>query len=550
VKRTALFAWTLAAACMPQRVEVAPPSGPRLAATATARRVVFMTFDGLGADALASRTDVPTFSWMSANGFATRVFPVNPTATASTHVAMLTGAPPEKNGIIANRFHVRGTAADTVAKGLENPIAVETLLEAAKRQGKRVGAVPFPTVDSRDARRTADFGVIWPESKPGRVVHLTRSDFHREWVPPTWSSRPQRHPSFSPVMRARTKLPAPLTRDVDVVVYDSTDDGIEDYDKVRIEETDREIEPDATGWFPISTQTSAGLVGLWSKVVSIDGTLADVQIYWGPANRTNAYPESFRRMLDDEAGFWPANPDEQPDAGAQIFIEQSERLAAFLAHVQQLAIERMPFDLLLAYQSVIDSAGHNYLGREDVMARAYAAADRSLLAVAHALDLQQDALVVAGDHGLAHLDNEVHMNALLHDGGFTPRWRAYATGNVAHLYLFSGTDDSDAVIALLQSTKQFERVEKRSAGSAANSGDIVAYAFSNVALTESSDPPTIGRASKAGNHGALNTHRELHPALLAIGAGVPKAHIDSLPQTKIARFIAQLLGVEPPSSAE
>jgi hypothetical protein len=505
---------------------------------------VLVSFDGLGFDALAAQTNLPAFA---ALGTPTRIVPVTPTATSSAHVSILTGAQPEVHGVVANRFHIRGTPAEETVHGLEAEIDVETLVESARRQGKRVGTVPFPSVDARTARRTSDFGFAWTASATSaRTLHLGRSDFHREWVPPTWTARPQRRVSYSPIMRARIEwsVPQKTRADVDLVAYDTTNDAAENYDLFLVESGEREVVPDARGWFAISAQTSEGLYGSWSKLLKSDPTLTDVAIYWGAISSTHAWPESFQTMLDNEIGFWPGLVDEKRDLDPSIFIDQTSRLADFLTRAQTLAIRRMPFDLLLGYQPEVDVASHTRFDQPDVIRAAFVAADRAVAAIRASLDLSRDALIVTGDHGLAPVDTEVRMNALI---AGQPGWRAYASGNVAHLY---GTGDADAIVATLNATGLFEQVTKKTAASHRNSGDVVAYAYPHVLLTPSSEAPAIAKPSSTANHGALNTHRELHTVLFAAGAGTPPGSQGEVSQTRIARFVSQLLGIAPPISAE
>lgn len=549
MKRIAFLLLALLACSPAPPPRVAPP---QLTAASTAQRVVLISFDGLGADLLQTQTALPNFARLANAASATaRIVPVNPTVTGSAHVSILTGADPQKHGIVANRFHLAGTPPEQTAMGMETEIAVETLVESARRQGKRVGAVPFPTVDARAPRRTADFGMPWTSSlTQPRLIHLTRADFHRDWVPPTWTPQTRRR-SYSPVMRARIEwsVPKRVRTDIDVVAYDTTDDGAENYDALFVEDDDRELPPDAHGWFAISRQTSDGLLGSWSKVVDADATLSNVAIYWGAISRTDAYPETFRTMLDAEAGFWPGVPDQNADAAT--YIEQTDRLADFLARVQTLAIERMPFDLLLLYHPEIDEASHNYLGRDaHVIDAAFAAADRALGAVMSRLDPARDALVVTGDHGLIPVDAELHMNRLVADGGFATRWRAYASANVAEIYRFGGADDSDALVKYLTSSGRFEQVTKKTAAMHGNAGDVVAIAYPNILLTPSADAPAVTATKTAASHGGLNSHRELHTVLFAWGAGAPKGTFGEIAQTKIARFVSGLLGIAPPAAAE
>jgi hypothetical protein len=552
---TLLFA---ACATAPEPVPVAPRPRPALTATGTAQRVVLLSFDGLGADALAGQSGLGAFDHLAAHGATGRVIPVNPTVTSSTHVSILTGADPQRTGIVSNRFRAPGTPIEETTRGMDADIDVETLVEAARRQGKRVGAVAFPTVDARNARRSADFGLVWTEPlAPARMIRLTPAEFRREWLPPTWTDGPHSRPSFSPIMRARIEWSVPRTTraDVEIVAYDTTDDGTENYDlyvleqgERRVEQREREIVPDAHGWFAISTRTPDGLYGSWSKIMK-PRTSLDLSVYWGPISRTNAYPDSFRAMLDEEAGFWPGSPDNRPDVDAQTYTEQLVRLGDFYTRAQTATIRRMRFDLLLAYQPLADEAMHRYLGAPDgeaVIRAAFVAADHAVAEIGALLDVRHDALIVTGDHGLIPTLREVRPNRMLAEAGFAPRWRAYVSGSVAHLYRFSGPDDSDAVVAMLNASGLFEQVEKKTPTWHRNSGDILAYAQPDIDLSASSDAPAT-KAASGGHHGGPNTHRQLHPAFLAAGAGVPNGPLGEIAQTSIARFISQLLGIAPPA---
>lgn len=400
--------------------------------------------------------------------------------------------------------------------------------------------MPFPTLDARTARRSADFGLVWTNSvTEGRIVKLTKADFRREWVPPTWTQRPQRRTSYSPVMRARVEwsVSRELRTDVDVVALDTSDDRVENYDAYVVESEDREL-PLENGWFAIGKQSH----GSWSKLLDADAL--NVTLYWGAISRTNAYPETFRTLLDEEAGFWPGAPDEKADIDPNTFAEQIERLSGFLARAQALTVQRMEFDLLLAYQPVVDEALHNFLGYDAaILHRAYLAADRAAAAVGSQLDGNRDAFLVMGDHGLVPITREIRLGVLLAQQQFAPRWRVFTANHVAHFYRTGDTDDSDALVAMLQGTGLFESIEKKSAASHRSSGDVVAVSFPPIGLTASATPPLEGKPNAYGHHGALNTHRELHTVLYASGFGVPRGNLGEISQTRIAPFVAGLLGI-------
>lgn len=537
-----LFVLTLFA-CAPATTPgpAVAPASPQLAAAGRPHRVVLMSFDGLGADALERQTALPTFDHLKRTATAARVIPVNPTLTSSTHASILTGADPQQHGVVSNWFHVPGTPADQVARGIDTELGVETIVEAARRQGKRVGAVPFPTMDARTARRTADFGLVWTNSvTEGRVLQLKRSDFRREWVPPTWTQRPQRRTSFSPVMRARVewRVSRELRVDVDVVALDTTDDRVENYDAYVVESEDRDL-PIENGWFAVVKQGH----GSWSKI--LDADKLDVTLYWGAISRTNAYPETFRTLLDNEVGFWPGAPDERADIDPITFMEQIERLADFLARAQALTVQRMQFDLLLAYQPVVDQAQHNFLGYDDaIIHRAFVAADRAAATVGSELDGNRDAFLLMGDHGLVPIAREIRLGVLLAQHGYAPRWRVFTANNVAHFYRNGDPDDTDALIATLQVTGFFESIEKKSAAHHRNSGDVMVVSFPPIGLVASATPPLEAKPGAYGHHGALNTHRELHTVLFASGFGIPRGNLGEIPQTRIAPFVRGLLGIE------
>lgn len=555
------------AACTTTPPRDAAPALQPFAPSGAAKRVVLISFDGLGADALAEQPDLRSFEWMRQAGTAARVVTVNPTQTSVAHATILTGAPADRHGIVANRFHLPGTPFTETSHGFNVDLSAETLLEAARRQGRRVGSLAFPTIDGRTARRTADFGLYWsmPVVRP-HTISLTRRNFRGEWVPPTWTRREPPYPSFSPVMRARVDCGRALTppMDVQLVVYDTTDDRHENYDALIVEASGHEVPVDARGWFALTRRAGDGLQGSWSRIVAIEPDLSSARIYCGAFATTAAYPDAFRAVVEEEAGFWPGEPDAA--AGAEIFREQVERFSNFFTRLQTATIRRMPFDLLLAYQPHIDESFHSFLITQPsqksytpessavaagVRRAAFEATDRAIASTAAALDLTSDALVVVGDHGLTPVDTELRVNRLLAENGFLERWRAFASGNVTNVYRTAGGSDDTAQLAeVFRRSGFFELVRTKNAASHPNSGDLVATAYPNVMLSPSSEAPLTAPPRENGSHGALNTHRELHTVFFAVGAGVPKRDGGEIPQTKIARYVATLLGIGAPSSAE
>lgn len=576
----ALAAAFLFAGCSAAPPPVATPPRSAFAPVATARRVVFFSFDGLAAD----DTDLlgAAYSRLAAEGTRVlRVVPVNPTQTFPTHTAMLTGAQPEKNGIVANRFHLPGTPFNETTSGVEATIEAETIVEAARRAGKRVGSIAFPTIDNRTARREADFGIVYGKPvAPARIIQLSRADFHAAWLPPEWGQPQSPRASFSPVMRARLdwSCAGRAHHDVDIAAYDTTDDHRTDYDTFFVEVDGNETPLDGKGWFPVSASLDDGSYGSWSRILRHDADLASVTIYWGSIGHAQVYPDDFRRLVEGEAGFWPSPPDEEAarralEGGTGIdpdtFIEQQRRLSEYLEKATLLAIERVPFDLLLAYQPIIDSAQHQFritmdtqknatvANRADgarVRQMAFASFDRILTSVSSKLNPASDALIVTGDHGMGAVDTEVRLGTLLANWSFD-RWTAFAGGGTAHLYRSGGADDTDALVEKLNALRSpdgapvFEQVQRKTPASHPNAGDLVLYAWPRFSLAAGAGDAFV-KPSYYGQHGALNTHREFHTTLVVWGAGAEKTTVDTIRQTQIARYVSELLGIQAPSSAE
>lgn len=159
----ALAALLLAASC-----RTAPPPAPALAASpAGSGRVVLISLDGASSVELhrryrAGELEAGGFSRFFDEGqVASSLSPVDPTLTAVNHISLATGFPPAATGIVSNNFHLAGSPWGERTSGFAAPIGTETLWEAARRQGKRVGVWTFPGADDTGPRRRGDWGLVY-----------------------------------------------------------------------------------------------------------------------------------------------------------------------------------------------------------------------------------------------------------------------------------------------------------------------------------------------------------------------------------------------------
>lgn len=546
MKRFVLVALLCGCAAAPTPAPRTPPPPPPEPRTiAAAARVILVSFDGLGADDVEAQRPA-AITHLATEGTYARVVPMVPSVTSTTHATILTGADRDHTGILSNLFHEPGTPAGQSIKGMDAEIKAATLIDNARAAGKRVGSVLFPTVDAKSPRRTPDWGLVWTTHVvPARVVQLMKSDFHRDWAPPGWGTPPSRHTSFSPVLRTRVEqeIPKEGREEFDLVAYDTTDDRRTNYDAFYVEHAGTETQLDAQRWFSVSTRFADGLYGSWSKLLTFDPALNSATLYLGAVNRNEGLPASYVRMIDDEVGFWPGAADDRL-ADRQMFLEQIDRLSSFLTRATTLSIRRMPFDLMLAYQPIVDATEHHLRGvDEPAVAYAIADADRAIATLSNAIDPARDALVVVGDHGVARIETGVHINRILTNAGFAPHWSAYPSGNVVMFARAGAPDDTAALVDFLQNlttpdgSRVFEQVTRD-----ATRDDVTAFAFPRFVITAHEGEPFTAPDVR-GQHGGLSTHRELDTVLIGWGRGTARETIESLPQTAIASYVMRLLGI-------
>ena len=221
-----------------------------------------ISFDGLGGVRL---NDLLSQGKLTAGGFsaiaergllAGRAVDITPSLTPSAHIAAITGAPPARNGIVANHFREPGTPFGADTTGFLAPIETETLWEAAHRQGRRVGVLLYPGADGTDARRRGDFG---PDlARPAGETSAFATLGSARWT----GAGETDAASFSPVRRATLDVSAPGGRTVrlEILARDTTDDGVVDYDTLivaRAGETEAQVE--RLGWFAVQPRARADL---------------------------------------------------------------------------------------------------------------------------------------------------------------------------------------------------------------------------------------------------------------------------------------------------
>ncbi|HKI05397.1 MAG TPA: alkaline phosphatase family protein [Thermoanaerobaculia bacterium] len=576
-----------------------PPAAPA-APGAAPRRVVLLSLDGAGAGELHRLYEAGA---LTAGGFARffregqvadRLVPVDPSLTAVNHISLATGYPPGQTGIVGNHFHPPDIPFPRTVSGFAAPIATETLWEAAKRQGKRVGVTTWPGADDTDPRRRADWGMIYvndPE-RPARLVTLERGS----WQP----FQVRNIASRSPALKAQAQVG---TQAFDLLAVDRTDDGTVNYDGIVVLQagTDGAASPPLPvgKWadVPCRTVPAAGAqardTGCPVKLLELDPGLASARLYFSGLYPLQAYPPGFAADLAAQGLTWPGPPDDaslsdtwagKPGIDLATWSQQSDRFTRFFGDSLIAAVKRPDWDLMMGYVPVIDEAGHQLTltdprqpgftpERRDELAAArlqvWQAVDRELARLLAALDLSTTVVAVVSDHGMMPVHTALDANAFLRDEGllaFDPRGNvqeqgtaAFAIGSGGALQVYTAPGRTDLVATLrtlfagwtVGGEKPVEKIFTREEAAAVglahpDSGDLVLFLREGYSFQDLPDRRPSAPAHTLGKHGYLNTHPEVQAIYMALGAGIAPGSAGTMRNPEVAGRVADWLGIGKP----
>ncbi len=449
-------------------------------------RVVLVSYDGVGADLAWGWLEDGTLppgggvaAMVREGTAARRVRMVNPTLTAVNHISLATGALPQETGIVCNRFHPAGTPIGRSVSGFAAPIGAETLWQAARRQGKRVGVLTWPGADATGEARRGDFGLVWVERPLVRAEKLG--------LEPEAASAFRELPSSDGVAGLVWTLTVTLAGAepgevrFDVAAFDGNPDGTPVYDTVAVRPGGGDWAVlGRDRWFPVEVRARAKgedrphRWGAWCKVLHENLHTGRIDLYRGGLFRVQGYPAAFEDAIAENVGFWPGPPDthalgrwwldQNEGLDLDTVLEQIERFDRYLDRVAEWTVAHERFDLLMAYHPTPDEYEHaglitersqwawsegTALAAAEGLRRVGRSFDASVAAMSSMLDPGRDVLVVVSDHGLMPIHDIVNVNQALADAGLlepverkgrmrpSPESRvvAYVSGGCAHLDL-------------------------------------------------------------------------------------------------------------------
>lgn len=605
----ALAVLLAAAGLAPQPAASAPPDPPR--------RVVVVSFDGAGAEGLGRQRAA-----LSPDGFlraereglsAERLQPVTPSLTAVVHVSLSTGALPAATGVVSNSYWPAGTSLKSRENGFEAEPAVETIWEALARQGKRVASLGWPGVSGRSPRTSTPVGFRW--SEPKSQGFLWSGPQPGSAFPEAVIALPPEVKSYSPPRLVGIEPPTgrdgaaapPLV----FVLIDGKDDGRRDYDALVALAPDGRLAArlGAGEWAALPEPGDGDARrGRWVKALRLAPDGSEVSLYVGGIGQTEAWPADFQRTLDARCGFWPGAPDarllEGPAPDTKTFLEMADRFSAFFTAAFETTVRRGDWDLLLAYQPLLDEVEHELLphpagspgwdaareGRAAAAMRdAWRIADRAAARYLAFRDLGGD-VVLLSDHGQLPVVRTLYPAEVLRREGWIktdllggrPVVRPDSPADVcvtagsAFVVLNRAGQMPGGVLSPEEAAGVLEDIAVRFRGlvdeSGApllatvalrgqmaplgldhpNAGDLVLLAAPGTMLhagfpKAGEGAPLLSPAGLAGQHG-YGPDPELDGIFFHVGPGIAPARLPAVKAVEVAARVAARMGLSPPGA--
>jgi len=492
--------------------------GPASAASPEpqAPKVVVVALEGVGQEELQRRLAAGGLGGgvgrlARERGGSAALVPLAAPLTLPGLVSLATGVAPGVHGVVADRFHRPQDPIGTNVDGASAPIAVETLWQAARRQGLQVGSVLWPGADGTSIERRANWAVQSggePQFRSQTLV-LKPEKWRNELYgigpgPALHWSLPRQVRSYSTPLTTTLPFTTGHIRFrvlYDLIAVDRTDDGKVNYDGLLVS---NDVNPakgylgviEPGGWFPLvlPEEASTGLAGAaqvcWLKVIDLDPVRGVSRIYASPTHVNRAYPAALSRRLSEQNLVWPGPPDgaalEQQIYGvsaidAATLAEQLDRLTGFVFQAAQSGA-KLSWDLLLVHVPTFEEAakvapGHREL-RRALRDQAWRSVDRELDGFLATLDLGRTTVLLLSTHGAVEVDAEVDVSEVLRqDPGVqqvtaaSQRWalaspyRAVANQGLVHVYLNRQGASADGFLAPEEAT-EFTRAIGRALTSA------------------------------------------------------------------------------------
>ncbi len=620
--------------CLALAVGFAAPSVsvPAPASAASGERVLVVISDGMRHDLMkrfVADGVMPAYAEILATGAEADggMIPNVPANSGPGWAALITGASPAVNGVTNNTFHdnTQPVSPWGVSAWTAGVNQAETILDAAEDAGLTVMSLGVQTFDTA----SIPTGVVmdsYPDWSTGRGI-VANYEVPLQWTDllatgpylsntvvefveaEGWTNAPD---SFSPAQEAPLAMLAFSGTPVDYLLYifDSTDDGTTNYDRVMVAPGKDAAEGTAIvgvgEWsedIPATVDDVAG--GFYVKLLELAPDLSQFRLYFTPVTRARAWPESVEE--DVVANFDAIKPiDYSPYIlgmiDAETFVEQQIDNAELLGQeIYPYLIRTYEPDLVLAGSEATDAIQHRFLslaieGSDQYDAEngptyygyleaAYRATDDFVRAL---WDEMPDAHVfVTSDHGFHSTGMAINANLVLESIGLynpadpaSSQVVAFGAGGLLQVYIKVVGRNPDGVVA----EEDYELLREQIVSAFEDLGpDVIDRALlkeetESIPITDEvswnmlhpdrtgdvvvfSKPPYQFDAAMAGEvtaptpiygqHGFLPTSPESRSVFAAAGPTIDQGIvIGPVTAMDLAPTVAAILGIDVPAQAQ
>lgn len=407
------------------------------------------------------------FAKMKRNGtYAKTVVPINVASTGPSHVAIFTGAPPSKSGIVGNSFRNNNDSiwGSPTRSAFSEAIKAETIFQAARRQGKKVIGLGAVGLDDGDSSRTADYILAYPDIVgPSLVLDLLPTDETSIINDKVYRKLKVSYTSpSSPFLEVFKRFKVPLYFYLSDSAFNKSNilyplsQIVVDEDSVLTNGYLSSVIPNE--WSVAAVDKNHHQFNVSFRILEIDEINVKYRLFMSAPAEIVGAPRNFLSKIQETCGLWPGEPENRKQTAGliseDIWFEQLDRLAKYSRDIILNAMQEQEWDMLFGYFSTLDDLQHRYTLSDPLqvdflaeggtrpkryanyVAKWFQLIDTYLLQIMEAAPRGTN-FVFFSDHGMIPTHSCILLNNFFEKVGFSfsnQEIKSFSSGNSAHIY--------------------------------------------------------------------------------------------------------------------
>lgn len=415
--------------------------------------------------------------------YAETLLPINVASTGPSHISIFTGASPSKTGIVGNTFRKENQDWSSPSlSAFSQPIASETIFQAAMRQGKKVITLAGVGIDYTNQNRMTDCMHMYPIiCGPSLIMDLEVTDTIN-------------HVDIKRFIKLKTTPQSPskpifeISGSFKIPLYFYLNDQKLNPSNLPNQPTEIAIDTDADfkngyaatvnseSWTGIAIEKNGKKYNASFRIFKTDEKEGKFQLFMTTPAEVYGSPNGFLEKLQSNCGLWPGEPENRKQTTGQvsekIWFEQLDRLAKYSKDLILMAMKEDGWDLLFGYFSTLDDVQHRYTLTNprqidynadngtrpktyaDYIEKRFQLVDAYLLEIMNAAPPETN-FVIFSDHGMIPIHTVVLLNNYFEQSGFgytKQELTLCSSGNSAHIYINKGkikTSDYESYLSRL-----------------------------------------------------------------------------------------------------